>query len=135
MPLDGQTIDGTKYKRLVDYIGTATLPNLNGRYLRADSTPGRMVEAGLPNITGTAHALLGPNGRIAWDTEDTSSGLTGPFYTSGKYGNYASGGTTTGGEEHPHNLNFDASRSNPIYGNSTTVTPLTYTVRAFICYA
>lgn len=94
-----------------------------------------MVEAGLPNITGTAHALLGPNSRIAWDTEDTSGGLTGPFYASGKYGNYASGGTTTGGEEHPHKLNFDASRSNPIYGNSTTVTPLTYTVRAFICYA
>lgn len=94
-----------------------------------------MVEAGLPNITGTAHALLGPNGRIAWDTEDTSGGLTGPFYASGKYGNYASGGITTGGEEHSHNLNFDASRSNPIYGNSTTVTPLTYTVRAFICYA
>nr|DAH04254.1 MAG TPA: hypothetical protein [Caudoviricetes sp.] len=30
---------------------------------------------------------------------------------------------------------FDASRSSAIYGNSTTVTPLTYTVRAFICYA
>jgi hypothetical protein len=51
LPLDGQTIDGTKYKRLVDYLGTATLPNLNGRYLRADSTPGTMIEAGLPNIT------------------------------------------------------------------------------------
>ena len=134
LPLDGQTIDETKYKRLVDYLGTATLPNLNGRYLRADSTPGQMVEAGLPNITGMAHALVGPNARLAWDTKDTSSGLTGPFYASGQYGNYASGQTTSG-EVLPHNLIFDASRSNSIYGKSTTVTPLTYTVRAYICYA
>lgn len=53
LPLDGQTIDGDKYKRLVDYLGSATLPSLNGRYLRADSTPGQMIEAGLPNITGS----------------------------------------------------------------------------------
>ena len=132
--MDGQTIDRDKYKRLVDYLGTATLPNLNGRYLRAESTPGQMVEAGLPNITGVAHALVGPSSRIAWDTKDTISGLTGPFYASGKYGSYASG-QTINGESLPHNLNFDASRSSAIYGKSTTVTPLTYTVRAYICYA
>lgn len=134
LPLDGQTLDTTTYKRLTDYLGTATLPNINGRYLRADTTPGQMVEAGLPNITGMAHALLGTNSRIAWDTKDPGAGLTGPFYASGQYGVYASG-VTTNGETLPHNLNFDASRSNPIYGKSTTVTPLTYTVRAFICYA
>ncbi len=134
LPLDGQTIDGDKYKRLVDYLGTATLPNLNGRYLRADTTPGQMVEAGLPNITGGAHALVGPNSRLAWDTKDATTGLTGSFYASGKYGSCASG-TTTNGEPLPHSLYFDASRSSAIYGKSTTVTPLTYTVRAYICYA
>lgn len=132
--MDGQAIDGDKYKRLVDYLGTATLPDLNGRYLRVDSTPGQMVEAGLPNITGMAHALVGPNSRIAWDTKDTTSGLTGPFFATGQYGSYASS-TTQNGETLEHNLNFDASRSSAIYGKSTTVTPLTYTVRAFICYA
>lgn len=134
LPLDGQTIDGTAYKRLVDYLGTNVLPNLNGRYLRADTTPGTMVEAGLPNITGMAHALVGLNARLAWDTKDTTSGLTGPFFATGQYGAYASG-VTTNGETLKHNLNFDASRSNSIYGKSTTVTPLTYTVRAYICYA
>lgn len=134
LPLDGQTIDGTVYKRLVDYLGTTTLPNLNGRYLRADTTPGTMVEAGLPNITGMVHALVGPNSRMAWDTKDTTSGLTGPFYASGEYGSYASG-VTTNGETLPHSLFFDASRSSAIYGKSDTVTPLTYTVRAYICYA
>lgn len=134
LPLDGQTIDGNTYKRLVDYLGTNVLPNLNGRYLRADGTPGTMVEAGLPNITGMAHALVGPNSRIAWDTKDTTNGLTGPFYASGNYGAYASG-STTNGETLPHNLYFDASRSSAVYGKSDTVTPLTYTVRAYIAYA
>ena len=132
--MDGQTIDGVKYKQLVDYLGSTTLPNLNGRYLRADTTPGTMVKAGLPNITGVAHALLGPTSRIAWDTKDTTTGLTGPFFATGKYGAYASG-TTTNGETLQHNLNFDASRSSAIYGKSDTVTPLTYTVRAYIAYA
>ena len=134
LPLDGQTIDGVKYKQLVDYLGSTTLPNLNGRYLRADTTPGTMVKAGLPNITGVAHALLGPTSRIAWDTIDPTTGLTGPFFATGKYGAYASG-TTTNGETLQHNLNFDASRSSAIYGKSDTVTPLTYTVRAYIAYA
>ena len=117
LPLDGRTIDGDKYKRLVDYLGTATLPNLNGRYLRADATPGQMVDAGLPNITG----------RVG--TGETYQ-CEGAFYSGGpKVGNTAVGGQTDG------TALFDASRSSAIYGNSTTVTPLTYTVRAFICYA
>ncbi len=117
MPLDGRTIDGDKYKRLVDYLGTATLPNLNGRYLRADATPGQMVDAGLPNITG----------RVG--TGETYQ-CEGAFYNGEpKVGNTAVGGQTDG------TALFDASRSSAIYGNSTTVTPLTYTVRAFICYA
>ena len=140
LPLDGQTIDGTKYKRLVDDLGTATLPNLNGRYLRADSTPGRMVEAGLPNITGSIGGGSGSGGPA-----ENGSGLgflrdsmiNGCFQPSAKaYGNEIGlgGGTVPSG--YPVlTANLDASRSSAIYGKSTTVTPLTYTVRAFICYA
>ena len=124
MPLDGQTIDGTTYKRLVDYLGTTTLPNLNGRYLRADTTPGTMVEAGLPNITGT----LGKN-YTYHDQIIVSGAVSEQHYSS---------------ESHPIAdkqaesaviYDFNASRSSAIYGNSDTVTPLTYTVRAYICYA
>lgn len=124
MPLDGQTIDGTKYKRLVDYMGTNVLPNLNGRYLRADTTPGTMVEAGLPNITGWANVAFAPGKEI-------NANVSGCFTSTWKNGDVAmsSSGGTFG------NLTFTASNSNNIYGKSTTVTPLTYTVRAFICYA
>lgn len=124
LPLDGQTIDGTKYKRLVDYLGTATLPNLNGRYLRADSTPGQMVNAGLPNITGQFQKIY---------TYGDQTGAQGAFSLEA-YGTvngpYENGNTNKGLV-----ISLDASRSSAIYGKSTTVTPLTYTVRAYICYA
>ena len=67
---------------------------------------GGYVAPGLPNITGEV--------QVYWETDTTPSGA---FYkTSNKYSerNNANG--------HP-NLGFDASRSNSIYGNSTTVQP------------
>ena len=130
MPLDGQTIDGTKYKRLVDYLGSATLPNLNGRYLRADSTPGQMVEAGLPNITGSFGLRPVTGGQnVTWEGSDGAIKRT---IVSGD----KSGCVAHGSDQGPFvNVQFNASQSSAIYGNSTTVTPSTYTVRAYICYA
>lgn len=124
LPLDGQTIDGTTYKRLVDYLGTNVLPNLNGRYLRADTTPGKMVEAGLPNITGKFQKIYtyadqaGAQGAFSLDAYAT---VNGPYENA----------NTNNGLV----ISVDASRSSAIYGSSTTVTPLTYTVRAYIAYA
>ena len=126
LPLDGQTVDGTKYKRLVDYLGSATLPNLNGRYLRADSTPGQMVEAGLPNITGQVRFL-------AW--QDSINLFNGAFYTDATAHNFNLKSQFNGNNYGGVTVYMDASRSSAIYGKSTTVTPLTYTVRAYICYA
>lgn len=122
LPLDGQALDTTKYKRLVDYLGSSTLPNLNGRYLRADTTPNTMVNAGLPNITGTVIT------KAAW----SNGGSNGAFSDNVKSYAWTDG-------EYNQTLNesafFDASRCSPIYGSSSTVTPLTYTVRVYICYA
>lgn len=122
MPLDGQTIDETTYKRLVDYLGTTTLPNLNGRYLRADTTPGTMVEAGLPNITGS----VGVN--MLWN----KGWSNGCFTHNTIYRDFVNGLEP---QDMVNSISFDASRSSTIYGKSDTVTPLTYTVRAYICYA
>ena len=140
LPLDGQTIDGVAYKRLVDYLGTTTLPNLNGRYLRADSTPGQMVEAGLPNITGSIGGGSGSGGPVGNGSGIgflRDSMINGCFRPNDKaYGNESgSGGGTLPSGNPVLTANLDASRSSAIYGKSSTVTPLTYTVRAFICYA
>ena len=125
LPLDGQTIDSTTYKRLVDYLETSTLPNLNGRYLRADTTPNMMVATGLPNITGWANVAFSS------DDQSTDADTDKKLFSSSWKSNEIQKGTgkTIG------NLTFNAQNYNSIYGNSDTVTPLTYTVRAYICYA
>ena len=127
LPLDGQALDTTKYKRLVDYLGSATLPNLNGRYLRADSTPGQMIDAGLPNITGWtrttewwSYPYTNTNGALLKKATEN--------YFKAIYDN------TTENKDRITEVSLDASLSSPVYGKSDTVTPLTYTVRAYICY-
>lgn len=91
-----------------------------------------MVNAGLPNITGRLSAQNTPTDRQFLADELTE--VSGAFSVEGKgqrKGIYDSSNTAWGVTA----LNFNASKSNAIYGASNTVTPLTYTVRAYICYA
>lgn len=85
-------------------------PDLIGRYpLGAKTRIGRKVSAGLPNIVGTIASLQngGTNTTGAFSTDnDTSSSR------------YDGAGAGFGFE-----YNFDASRCDDIYGNSSTVTP------------
>ena len=78
-----------------------------------------MQKAGLPNITGkigSKHSL-----KFGWDngigalrrTNDNQGSSTPGVFGSDWYGSFS----------------FDASRSNPIYGNSETVQPENYTVQ------
>ena len=86
---------------------------------------GTTVEAGLPNITGSFTTkstdvggspfsgdanVLSANGSLAFSEKSTS------------YGGY------TGHSGSQYNIQFDASRSNPIYGRSATVQPAAYYV-------
>ena len=79
------------------------------------NTVGNMVEAGLPNITGdTRNGNL--SGVITYDHPTIGGGailITNIGYPGGP----------TGADKNFNraNLSFDASRSNPIYGNSNTV--------------
>lgn len=115
---DGSEIKISEYEDLYDVIGTTygqsdsttfCIPDLSGRTvfgIDEDGTLGDYLEAGLPNILGTA-AMTGA----------VASGTSGAFYVTGssrQNQNSGSGGSGFG---------FDASRSNSIYGNSTTVQP------------
>lgn len=89
-----------------------------------------MVNAGLPNITGR---------RISWwggaDGGGRSS-YSGCFASNPDNGVCPTvDGTNWWNDGNGNGFSFDASKSNSIYGSSDTVTPLTYTVRAYICYA
>lgn len=91
----------------------------------SDTHPaGTTVEAGLPNVKGTFIAAL----RDGF-TDDSANKITGAFYengiTTGEY-NYNSISTDVGIPSGGAPFGFDASRSNSIYGRSTTVQPPAY---------
>lgn len=91
----------------------------SGRVLQgADSghVAGTTIEAGLPNIKGSTGGTSYAN-RVP---------VSGPFYLDTATTTQASSGSTN-----PRNVHFDASRANPIYGNSTTVQPPAYVVNIY----
>lgn len=91
----------------------------------SDTHPaGTTVEAGLPNVKGTFIAAL----RDGF-TDYSANKITGAFYengiTTGEY-SYNSISTDVGIPSGGAPFGFDASRSNSIYGRSTTVRPPAY---------
>ena len=89
-----------------DALGTIRLPKIIMpiQSLTDLSKLGEIVEAGLPNIEGTA-------GQVKVSTNNNTGALTYTSGTASKWNDSASGSI----------LKLDASLSNPIYGNSNTV--------------
>lgn len=123
---NGAAISRKTYANLFDVIGiiygggdgssTFNLPNLTERFVEGHTTAGMVREAGLPNITGSTGA-------------QTEASPSGAFYGSGSYTRrepWEGSGIAI--------ANFDASRSNGIYGNSSTVQPASVTMRYYIKY-
>ena len=133
---NGGEISRTTYSALFDVIGTTygsgdgsttfNLPNLIDRFLQGSTTSGTVKNAGLPNITG------------GFDPTDLRGGHLFQFaYTSAAfYGNTLGYGSTIGTPDTNESvtIEFDASRSNSIYGNSTTVQPPALTCLICIKY-
>ena len=124
---DGSAVSRSTYADLFKVIGTTygsgdgsttfNLPNLVNKFVEGGSTSGANKQAGLPNITGKLGDSYGTSG-LFW-------GVKGAFYgDSTNVAGRRDGGsidkrnTFTGGDVY-----FAASRSNSIYGKSTTVQP------------
>lgn len=102
---------------LASLFGTWTLVG-SGRVLQgsdADHNAGTTIEAGLPNITGKFDMKYAGRGDV------TASGAFSKASSSYK----GSGGNDSVGNAA---IGFNASNSNSIYGNSTTVQPPAYVV-------
>lgn len=113
LKLAGQTIYRSQYPSLFTKMGwgdSITLPNMNGRFAEGSNSPGQYKSAGLPNITGTTQ------------TNDDTEAVGGAFRVEKPFGtdNHA---TLWYQIINEYQVSFDASRSNPIYGNSSTVQP------------
>lgn len=136
---DGSAVSRTTYAALFSVIGTTygtgdgsttfNLPNLTDRFIQGNATAGTVKSAGLPNIIG------GFLFREAQSNPSTLSDLTGAF-SGGSYTGENAGKLLTsysaGSDYKRKNVDFNASASNSIYGNSTTVQPPAVTMRYII---
>ena len=112
---NGATLNKSLYPELFKSIGYTyggsgdnfSLPYMvDKKYVRCGGVSGVVVEAGLPNISGTfgGNRYYGASGAFAY------------LGSTHVRGSSRSGGAMEG-------VHFNAARSNAIYGKSTTVTP------------
>lgn len=121
---NGSTYDPNEYPELFTAIGDILgkrRPNYSGYFLKAAASSSQSIftvseEAGLPNITGQITGLRNEGVNVSGAIQMT-------------YGS-ASGKHSSGGSK--YTFTFDASKSNPIYGRSNTVTPPNYRANVFI---
>ncbi len=125
LPCDGSAFDTTKYPMLAEIFTTGKVPNLtDGRFLEGSASAGTSKNAGLPNITGDFRKIY---------TYSDQIGVSGAF--SEQIGNTSSGpNSQRSGPYASVVYNFNASKSNNIYGASNTVQPKSYTVVYYVCY-
>ena len=137
---NGAAVNRTTYADLFAVIGTIygsgdgsttfNVPNLTDKFIQGSGTVGSVKNAGLPNITGN----ISPNvyGDSTWlNMSPSYTGALKPRNTNtntAKLTNYETISNSNGG------ISFDASRSNPIYGKSSTVQPPALTMRYYIKY-
>lgn len=135
LPCNGSVISRTTYADLFAVIGTTygsgdgsttfNLPDLTDRFLEGSSTAGNYISAGLPNIKGVLVSPSNDGWKVLQDNTLFYSGTSDYDYR-------------THLESQPNGMSgaqyFDASRYNPIYGNSDTVQPSALTMRYIIKY-
>lgn len=135
---NGGEISRTTYAKLFAVIGTTygsgdgsttfNLPNLTDRFLQGSTTSGTVKNAGLPNITGSANGLI--------DVYSDKSAKKGAFSNSVyiEKTQAQNNPNVVAGDDWVYTLNFNASNSNSIYGNSSTVQPPALTCLICIKY-
>lgn len=130
---NGAAVSRTTYDKLFAIIGTTygtgdgsttfNLPNLTDKFIMGSGTAGTSKAAGLPNITG--QLLTRP------PLANTTAGTGALYYGSNNTEGYAA---PRGDSSTTNQIFFNASRSNSIYGSSTTVQPPALTMRFYIKY-
>ena len=130
---DGRAVSRIQYAKLFAEIGTKygagdgsttfNLPNLTNRFIEGSTSAGNYIEAGLPNITGS---FSGGDIEAIWDLGNS----TGAFSVIKENTTNVRDGSES--DLNTVGVTFDASKSNSIYGKSTTVQPNALTMRYFI---
>ena len=129
---DGSVVSRSTYAVLFSSVGTTygtgdgsttfVLPNLIDKFIEGSATSGTEHSAGLPNITGGIATIGGGVFLIG--------SQSGAIYPGDAWAAHID--APIAGSEASNGLNIDASRSNSIYGNSSTVQPPALTMKPFI---
>ncbi|MBE6459353.1 MAG: tail fiber protein, partial [Alphaproteobacteria bacterium] len=127
---NGRSYSSAQYPELYSAISGSfgtNLPSYSGYFLKAAATSSASTfktaqEAGLPNITGYFSAGLGAQNGSYKDG-------SGAISKSSTYNMAMKGGNS---DDWGRNFYFNASKSNSIYGKSSTVTPQNYSANVFI---
>jgi microcystin-dependent protein len=141
---DGSAVSRTMFPDLFSAIGTTygsgdgsttfNLPDFNtaARFAQGSTVAGVEKNAGLPNITGVI--IAGQRIHIDSANNDKLYSGGGAFVNASSVTEESrvnTGGSNTTGTSN-RRVDFDASRSNPIYGASETVQPESLTTRYII---
>ena len=130
---DGASYKVADYPDLYAVIGNTyggdtenfNVPNLVDKFIQGSTTSGTEMDAGLPNITGSFVPGSVP--------ENHANYVKGAFYGMPDTDKMTSNSITA--TDPDYGYGFDASKSNPIYGNSDTVQPpaltMVYIIKAF----
>lgn len=130
---DGSEVSRADYPYLFDAIGTIygegdgsttfNLPNLQDKFIEGSGTNavGTEMSAGLPNITGGLHAYTYLNGTPSGALTSLINNTNQAKMDGARDSNYVA-------------FNFNASRSNSIYGKSSTVQPPSIVMQYIIKY-
>ena len=132
---DGSAVSRTDYADLYAVIGdtygagdgntTFNLPNLVDKFVEGSATAGTEKSAGLPNITSKSTDYKGV---CCWSGNSTPKQIGAIERT---VTDYRPSSGTMGTFQY---IDFDASRSSSIYGNSATVQPPALTMQYIIKY-
>lgn len=131
---NGATVSRTTYAALFAAIGTLygtgngsttfNLPNLTDRFIQGSGTAGTAKAAGLPNIIGSTVITA----------EKTDNDFDSGALWSDTAVQLSSNISSVWSSTYANELFFNASKSNNIYGASTTVQPPALTMRYYIKY-
>lgn len=145
---DGSKVSRTTYKKLFNVIGTTygagdgsttfTLPNLIDRFIEGSSAAGKYLDAGLPNITGSMELSFGYTSNDRHTPYPIgATRVSGVFSTDEKWGRMFTPKLMVNNMDSEFIYSaglFDASKSNSIYGASSTVQPPALTAKFLIKY-
>ena len=144
---DGSKVSRTTYKKLFNVIGTTygagdgsttfTLPNLIDRFLEGSSAAGKYIAAGF--AAGSYRESGLPNIEAFYDDDigyanADRAGWHGAVYLGNLNSSRISEDAPPDGLKYCHTWQFDASKSNPVYGKSNTVQPAALSCKFCIKY-